>query len=285
MARRLLGAGFAVTAYNRNGAKAEALVALGARPAATPREAAAANGGAEVVIAMVADDAASRAVWSGADGALAGLRPGALVLDCSTLTVEWVRELQAAVAGAGGEFVDAPVTGSKVQAANGELNFLVGGTFEAAERARPVLAAMGRSITHLGPVGSGATLKLINNFLCGTQLVALAEALAWLERSGLDRDQALAFLTNGAPGSPLVKTLSARMTAGDYTPNFMVQWMAKDLAYAQAEAAARGVTLGMGAAAGAAFATALAAGRGRQDFASVVEDYRQAGPGKPSAGA
>src|SRR5581483_3418666 len=101
--------------------------------------------------------------------------------------------------------------------------FLVGGSAAAVEQARPVLAAMGRSLTHLGPVGSGALLKLINNFLCGVQVVSLAEAMVLIERSGLDRTRALEVLVNGTPGSPLFKTLSARMAAAEYTPNFLMK--------------------------------------------------------------
>ena len=109
----------------------------------------------------------------------------------------------------GCEFLDAPVTGSKTQAAAGELNFLVGGDAATLEKVRPVLAAMSKAIVHLGPTGSGALLKLINNFVCGVQVASLAEALAMIERSGLDRAKALEILTDGAPGSPLVKAVSA----------------------------------------------------------------------------
>ena len=119
-----------------------------------------------------------------------------------------------------------------MQAAGGELNFLVGGDSATLEKARPVLAAMGKTISHLGPTGSGAMIKLINNFVCGVQVAALAEALTMIERSGLDRAKALEILTHGAPGSPLVRTVAGRMTAPDFTPNFMLRLMAKDIGYA-----------------------------------------------------
>lgn len=271
MARRLLGAGFPLAVYNRNREKAAPLGAAGARIADTPGEAAA---GADIVISMVADDVASRSLWLGEHGALAGAAPDATFVECSTLTVAWVNELAQAVARRGGEFVDAPVTGSKAAAAAGELNFLVGGSAAALEKIRPALAAMGRSTTHLGPAGSGALVKLVNNFVCGVQLAALAEALAWIERSGLDRAKALAVLTDGAPGSPLVKVLSARMTAPDYTPNFLLRLMAKDLGYAIGEAAAQGQTLATASAALGQFQAAIAAGHGDQDMAAVVEPLR-----------
>ena len=133
---------------------------------------------------------------------------------------------------------------------------------------------MGRSVTHVGPTGSGALLKLVNNFLCGVQAVSFAEGLALIERAGLDRDTALAVLTNGAPGSPIVKTMAARMTARDYAPNFHLSLMAKDLGYAQRAAARHGVQLASAATALAAFARAQEAGLGEADFSAVVEPIR-----------
>jgi 3-hydroxyisobutyrate dehydrogenase len=167
------------------------------------------------------------------------------------------------------------VTGSRPQAAAGELNFLVGGSAATLEKARPALTAMSKSITLLGPVGSGALVKLINNFVCGVQIASLAEALAMIERSGLDRAQALAVLTNGAPGSPLVKTVAGRMTAPDYTPNFLLRLMAKDLAYAHREAATQGLALATAAAALKHFENGVAAGHGERDIAAVVEPLRR----------
>ncbi len=271
MARRLLGAGFAVTVYNRNRTKSEALAAAGARVATTAREAAAA---ADIVFCMVADDAASRTLWLGADGALAGAARGAIAVDCSTLTVGWVKELAAAAAARGVEFADAPVTGSKNQAAAGELNFLVGGSASALEKIRPALNAMGRSVTHLGPTGSGALLKLINNFMAGVHVAAMAEAFAWMERTGLNRAQALAFLSESAVGSPVTKTIAARINAADFTPNFFLNLMAKDLSYAVGEAAKSGQTLTTAATALQRFRAAIAAGHGEKDMAAVVEAAR-----------
>src|SRR5688572_27413983 len=163
MARRVLGAGFPLTIYNRTPGKATALVAAGAQLAATPREAAAR---ADVIISMVADDAASRAVWLGENGALAGAARGAVLIEASTLTPGWIAELGQAAAQRGCELLDAPVTGSKIHAASGELSFLVGGSAAGLEKARPVLSVMSKAIVHVGLGGSGALLKLINNFLC-----------------------------------------------------------------------------------------------------------------------
>ena len=261
MARRLAGAGFAPAVYNRDPAKAAPLAELGARVASSPREAAS---GADVVFCMVADDDASRLLWLGENGALAAAAEGA-----------WIHELDAAARARGCRLLDAPVTGSRPHAASGELTFLVGGPVEALDRVRPLLAVMSRAVNHLGPVGSGALLKLINNFVCGVQVAALAEAIAMIERGGLDRAQALEVLTNGAPGSPLVKTVSARMTAPDYTPNFLLRLMAKDLTSARREAAARSLDLGTAAAALSLFQAGVAAGHGEKDIAAVIEPLRQ----------
>jgi len=271
MARRLLANGFPLSVYNRNAKKAEGFAEAGARVATSPREAAT---GTNVIVCMVADDSASRAMWLGENGALAAAAPGTICIDSSTVTVGWAHELAEAVAAKKCEFIDTPVTGSKTQAASGELNFLVGGDTATLEKARPVLAAMSKTITHIGPVGSGALIKLINNFVCGVQIIAIAEAVAMIERSGLDRARALEVLTQGAPGSPLVKSVSGRMTAADYTPNFLLRLMAKDLKYSLEEAAKLSLHLTTAAAALDTFQKAIAAGYGEKDIAASVELLR-----------
>lgn len=271
MARRLLANGFPLTVFNRNAEKSKPFAAEGAQVAGSPREAVAQ---ADVIISMVADDNASRSLWLGDTGALAASKPGMVCIECSTVTVGWVKDLAAAATARGCEFLDAPVTGSRTHAAAGELSFLVGGEFTTLEKVRPVLSAMSKAIIHLGPTGSGAMLKLINNFVCGVQAAALAEALALIEKSGLDRAKALELLTNGAPGSPLVKTLSARMTAPDYTPQFLLRLMAKDLGYAIQESGKNSVELATATAALGVFQKGIAAGHGEKDMAAVVEPLR-----------
>ena len=272
MARRLLAAGFPLTVYNRSAAKAAPLASSGAIVAPTP---AAAARDADVILSMVADDAAARAVWLGEHGALASARTGTVCIECSTVTPGWARELASTATARGCEFIDAPVTGSRVQASAGELNFLVGGAIETLERVRPVLRAMSKNIVRIGPVGSGATIKLINNFVCGVQVAALAEAMAMIERHGLDRSTALDVLTGGSPGSPLVKTVSARMANADYLPNFLLRLMAKDLRYAVEEASRQSLDLETAMTALRAFERGIAAGHGDKDMAAVVEPLRQ----------
>ena len=272
MARRLLVNGFPLTVFNRNAEKSKPFAAEGAHVAGSPREAVAQAG---VIISMVADDNASRGLWLGENGALAAVKPGTLCIECSTVTVGWAKELAAAATVRGCEFLDAPVTGSKMHAVNGELNFLAGGSASTLEQARPVLAAMGKTITLIGPSGSGALLKLINNFICGVQVAALAEAMAMIERSGLDRAKVLDVLTNGAPGSPIVKTVSARMAAPDFTPNFPLRLMAKDLGYAIQEGGQLSVELLTAAVALKEFQRAIDTGCGDKDIAAVVEPFRK----------
>jgi 3-hydroxyisobutyrate dehydrogenase len=272
MARRLLEHGFDLTVWNRNASRAAALVNAGARLAATPADGAR---GAEAVISMLADDAASRTVWLGDSGALAAMDRGALAIDSSTLTVRWMRELAALATARGVSLLDAPVTGSKPQAEQGTLNFLVGGDASAVERAAPLFAAMSRGHVHVGPAGSGALLKLINNFMCGVQLASLGEAIAMAQRSGLDIRRTADVLAAGSPGSPIVKMVVERMVSRDYTPNFLVPLMVKDLTYAIETFAAEGIELADARAARERFVEAAAAGFQGQDIAAVVEPLRR----------
>ncbi len=271
MAARLLANGHEVSVWNRTRPRAEALGRAGARVAQSPRDAA---DGADVILAMVADDAASRSTWTGDSGALAGAAPGAVLIESSTLTPGWIAELAQLARARSCDFLDAPVTGSKSHAAAGELLFLVGGDAAVLERVRPVLQAMARLIVHVGPSGSGARLKLVNNFVCAVQAVAIAEAIALMERSGLDMTASLPVLLDGAPGSPLVKAVTARMTSRNYDVNFRLALMRKDVAYASAEAEQQGMRLVTAQAAHALFTRAEEAGLGDVDFAAVVEPLR-----------
>src|SRR3954453_992676 len=229
MAHRLLSQNGKVTVYARKPEKRQEFERAGARTADSPLQAVE---NAEIVISMVSDDAASREVWLGAKGALGGLKPDSVSLECSTISPDLVNELGKKFAEKGRQFLDAPVTGSKPQAGAGELTFLVGGEAAALKKAEPVLKVLGRKVAHLGPLGSGARMKLLNNMLCAVQAAGLAEALALAEKSGLAIDSVLDILTNGAPGSPMVKTLSKRMIARTYDVNFYLHLMAKDVGYA-----------------------------------------------------
>jgi len=268
MAGVLLKAGFPLAVYNRNPERAKPFAAQGARIAASPKDAAQ---GCDLVMAMVADDQASRQVWSGPDGALAGARHGTILIECSTISPAWARELGALAAKQGCDFLDAPVTGSKAQASSGGLRFLVGGAANAIQRAEPVLRALGTEIVAFGPVGSGSLMKLINNMVCGVQIASLAEAVALIKQTELDSSQALRVLTSGAPGSPLVGAVASRMEKHDYKINFALRLMQKDLGYALQEGKSHRVALATVQAALDAFRRANEAGFGESDMASVVE--------------
>jgi 3-hydroxyisobutyrate dehydrogenase len=268
MAGRLLSAGFPLSVYNRNAERARPFAERGATLASSPREAAS---HAEIIISMVADDVASRDIWLGPNGALSAARSGAVLIECSTLSVGWIKELATSASQVNCELLDAPVTGTKPHAESGQLLFLVGGSAEALDRARPVLSILGRDAIHLGPTGSGALMKLINNFLAAVQAVSFGEALSLIEAGGLDHAKAISILTEGAPGSPILKRVAERVASGDFTPHFHLSLMAKDVTYAIEEGRRRQVNMQTAAAALTAFKQAVASGFGEEDFAAVVQ--------------
>ncbi len=272
IAKNLLEAGFPVVVYNRSRPKTEPLAKAGATVAATPREAVAA---ANVVISTVANDQASEAVWLGDDGALAAARPDTILVECSTLSTAWVARLSASAQARGLPFLDAPVLGSKDASEAGELRLLVGGDPAHLDRVRDVLAAFTAEVNHLGPTGSGARMKLINNSMVAVQIVALAEGLVVAERAGLDVDQVVQLLSGGAPGSPAVRGRAARMAAHDYEDvHFALRWMRKDAGYGLEEGRRYEVPMTTVEAAGRVMQAAIDQGLGDLDFAAVIEAVR-----------
>jgi 3-hydroxyisobutyrate dehydrogenase len=268
MAANWLAKGFEASVWNRTAAKAQALAGKGAKVAATPREAAQ---GADFIFAMVADDDASRSVWLGPDGALAGAKSGAIGVESSTLTPGWIRELGGHANAKGCGFLDAPVGGSRPAADAGELRFFVGGDPQTYEAARPALAAVGSKMDLLGPLGAGATWKLINNQLAAGQIAALAEALEVAKKAGFRNEQISELILGGAPASPIVKLKLPRMLAGDFEPaDFALILMLKDARYAAALAQSLGAPADMISGAVKAFARADAKGLGAKDIAAVV---------------
>lgn len=235
MAKRLLDAGFPLTVYNRTPERAAALVEAGARFAPSPRAAA---DGADIVIACVTADDASRALWLGEDGALAGLGERAVAVESSTLSPDFVLELAETMRVAGRRFVDAPVLGSRPQAEAGALVHLVGGAPEDVDVARPALAAVGGALHHLGPVGAGARFKLVANVLFGVQVAALGEALSILERGGVGIEQGLEVLGGLPITSPAMKGVGGLVAAKKWAPMFPIALVEKDFRYAIAQAEA-----------------------------------------------
>ncbi len=273
MARNLLKTGFPLTVYNRTRAKAEALAEAGARIADTPRHAAEQ---VDVVISMVGDDQASQAMWLGDDGALSHIKADTVLIECSTLSVAWMRELGELAVQRGALVLDAPVTGSKNEAINGSLRLLVGGDPEVVERVRPVLAAFSSDIVHMGSSGSGTLMKLVNNLMGAVQAVTLAEALTLAERAGMNMPQVLHILTNGSVASPIVKGKAARMVAHDYADTaFALQWMHKDATYALRAADEFGAALPTVAIAREVYRMARNLGLDEVDFSAVIEALRR----------
>ena len=260
MADRLEAAGHAVTRWNRSGAQQ------------TPRAAVA---GAELVLAMLRDDDASRCVWlDNADGALAAMDAGAVAVESSTLTVDLVRELGQRAAARSIAFLDAPVLGSRPQAEAGQLIHLVGGELAVLDSIRPVLAAMGASQLHAGPVGAGAALKLVANALFGVQVALVAELLGRLPALGLEPALALELLGQTPVLSLAAKGASALMLAGRDDPLFPVDLVAKDFDYALQSAAD---AMPLTAAAADVFARAVDAGLGNRNLTVVERLYRVTG--------
>src|ERR1700730_5683104 len=183
MAGRYLDAGFTVVVWNRSKAKAEDLIARGARWATSPRDAAE---DADAVVTMVADDAASRAVWLGNDGAAATMKPGTLAIECSTVSHQHALDMARELRGRGLIYIDCPVTGLPEAAAAGKLTLLVGADAADLEKARPYLAPLSTTVRHFGAVGSGTVFKLINNLIGAVQIASLAEGVAIAEQAGLD---------------------------------------------------------------------------------------------------
>ena len=199
MAGRYLDAGFTVAVWNRSKAKADDLIARGARWATSPEDAAI---DADAVLTMVADDEASREVWLTRDGAAATMKAGALAIECSTVSYRHALELARQLRDRGLIYIDSPVTGLPDAAAAGKLTLLVGADTADLERARPYLAPLSTTIRHFGPVGSGTVYKLINNLMGAIQIAGVAEGLAIAEQAGLDMKLVLEALETGVAASP-----------------------------------------------------------------------------------
>ncbi len=268
MASRLLDAGHRVVVYNRTAERRTPLAAAGAAVADSPRAAAA---GADVVIAMLRDDGASRAVWLDAEeGAAGGLREGAVAMEASTLTPRFAGELGRAIEARGAAFLETPVVGSRPQAAAGALIFLVGGEAAALETARDVLAPLAGAIHHVGGRGAGMSMKLAVNALFGAQAAAVAEILGFLAKSGLATGRAAEILSALPVASPAAARIAGLVAAREFAPNFPIALVEKDFGYAVEAARAVGADLPTAGAVGAVFAEARRAGHGEDDIAAVA---------------
>ena len=228
MALNLHAAGHVLKVFNRNKEKTKPFADKGVQICDSP---AAATKGAEFVCSIVSDDIATREVMLGANGVVGAAAAGTIILDSSTNTPAMAREVAFDARAKGIFYLDAPVSGSLAQAQGKELVILVGGDKAAFDKAQPVLSAMGRMVRRIGDSGAGATLKLINNMLSASLTAAIAEAAQMAEAANLDRDAALEVLGEGAAGSRLMKTKLPKMFKRDFSPQFQLELMDKDLRY------------------------------------------------------
>lgn len=273
MARCLARAGLPLVVHNRTRDRAEALAAeLGARVAATPAEAAS---GADVVLTMLADDAAVRSVYGGAEGLLAGAARGTVLADLSTVTPDTLRAFDAAARSAGVGLLDAPVSGSVTTAEAGQLTLMVGGAAEDLERARPALEPLAKAIVHVGPLGSGAAMKLAVNTVIFGLNEALAEGLVLAEAAGIDRSVAYGVIAESAVGAPYVGYKRAAFLEPDATPTaFALDLAEKDLRLIETLAASLGVPMPQARTNLEVVRAASDAFGGSVDFASVAGHLR-----------
>jgi 3-hydroxyisobutyrate dehydrogenase len=271
---RLLAAGHSVTAYNRTLDKTRVVGDAGAKIAATP---AAAVENADVVMSSVTNDEASRAVWTGPSGILAGSpRPGALLAECSTLSHDWVAELAGIVRGRGLRYIDLPVAGRPDAAEAGELRVYAGCSKEELDELRPVLAAFSKKIFHFGPAGAGTAYKLIYNLLGVIQVASLAEAMVQCEAAGIDLHVAAEAFTLGYTGSKHVATHSAVMAEGkrNQPVGFSGRGRFKDSQYGVQFAEKLGRQALIGNAASAVFSQMVDIGMGDINDSELIDALR-----------
>jgi 3-hydroxyisobutyrate dehydrogenase-like beta-hydroxyacid dehydrogenase len=277
MAQNLLKAGFELTVWNRTRAKAEPLVALGASVADSPAAVAAAS---EVTVSCVTDSADVEAVVLGPGGVIEGAKPGNVHIDCSTISPDVTRRVAGRLGEGGVAMLDAPVSGGDVGAKAGTLAIMAGGDGAVFERCLPVLQAMGKTIVHVGPSGSGQVVKLCNQVAGGLNLLAMAEAMTLAARCGVEPAKMLEVVSAGAAGSWMLANLGPRAARGDFAPGFMVELMQKDLRLVLEAAALSKTPLPGTALVTQVFRMLEAEGRGQEGTQAIVSAV-----GKLSGGA
>ncbi len=272
MAANLLKAGHDVTVWNRTPGRAASLVAMGAKEASSPAEAAAA---AEVTFICVSDTPDVEAVVLGAGGIGEGVAPGSLVVDCSTIAPAASRAIAGVLAERGVGFVDAPVTGGPEGARDATLAILVGGLETDVARARPLLETLGRTVTHLGSVGAGQAAKAVNQAILAGVYLGVAEGIVLATKAGLDPGQVVTALSGGAAQGWVLANRSGRMIAGEYPPGFRVALHRKDLGIALDLAREVGVALPVVALCEQLETGLIARGHADDDVSAVARPLRE----------
>ena len=276
MAAHLLEKGHSLVVFNRTQAKAEGLLAGGAEWAATP---AAMASKVEVLFTMLAHPEAVREAALGTDGFLHRLPAGAIWVDCSSVNPSFSREMAAAARSCGISFIDAPVSGSKNQAAEGKLIFWVGGEQTDLRRCRPLLECMGGKIVHTGKNGMGSAMKMVVNQLLGSTMVAFAEGMALGEALGLDRKVLFDSVLGTSAAAPFLAAKREKMESGDYEADFPLRWLQKDLHLISVSGYEAGVAMPLTNVAKEIYSLAIRAGLGASDI-SAIYDYLNRNHGK-----
>jgi 3-hydroxyisobutyrate dehydrogenase len=272
MAGHLARAGHEMTVYNRSSPKATQWVAAhGGRSAPTP---AAAAHGADMVMMCVGNDDDVRAVVTGADGALAGMAAGAILVDHTTASAIVAREMFAAAQAKGIAFLDAPVSGGQAGAENGKLTIMVGGEDDAFARVESVLATYARAVTLMGGAGSGQLTKMVNQICIAGLVQALSEGINFSTKAGLDTERVLDVISKGAAQSWQMENRGKTMIADTFDFGFAVDWMRKDLAICLAEARANGAALPVTSLVDQFYARVQAQGGARWDTSSLIRLLR-----------
>ena len=271
MAANILRAGHAVTVHNRTRHREEIVAEAGALRADSPAAAAA---GADVIVTCVSDTPDVRAILVGADGVIHGARPGSTVVDMSTISPASTREFAALLAEKGVSMIDAPVSGGSEGAQKGTLTIMVGGDPDTVQSVMPVLRAMGKTVTHVGPVGAGQTVKAINQIIIAGTYMSVAEGMVLGLKAGLDMGKVVDALSGGAAASWVLDNRSGNMVENRYPLGFRVRLHRKDLGIALEAARHLGVTLPVAAFVEQLENGLIACGFGDEDISAVARTIR-----------
>jgi 3-hydroxyisobutyrate dehydrogenase len=272
MAANIVRAGFPLTVWNRTSGRGQELVDLGASFGETPAAVAADS---DIVVICVSDTPDVEAILFGADGVTAGAREGTLVIDCSTVAPSGSWKFAERLDALGLAMVDAPVSGGSEGARNATLTIFVGGHERDVERARPVLTAIGRTITHVGPIGAGQAVKAVNQVILAGAYLGVAEGIVLAIKAGLDVPQVIEALGGGAAQSWVLANRSGRMLDNDYPLGFKLSLHRKDLAIALGLADQLGVSLPLAAMTAALESGLIAQGHGDEDMSALARAIRQ----------
>jgi 3-hydroxyisobutyrate dehydrogenase-like beta-hydroxyacid dehydrogenase len=268
MARQLLQAGHEVALWTHSAAKARELAKEGKGTAcATPKDVAQR---ADYIFYCVGNSAMSKTVAAGPDGLLAGIRPGSITADCSTISPMVSREIHAAFSAKGAHFLDAPCTGSKAGAEGAKLTFMIGGDKAAFDRMTPYFEIMGKRLYHCGGAGMGLEAKLTQNLILGNLMLAFAEGMVLAVKSGVPPELMLDILDNSAAKSGLVSAKAPAVLARDFTTNFSTKWLHKDIGLALDSAKAKGLALPLTAITEQMLQAAISKGWGDDDMCSTI---------------